>query len=158
MHYVRGATIPDNAHVRKLLHSVCMYHLYYSYIYIIIHFALCFDLTLLICLWFAGLMHAIPWHMKYTLLTNKHLHDIVHFKNTVYIYTVYTWRFRCLCPELRTYKISPVPWQFAGGLWSLSYIDRKPYEVTTNVVRFYRILTDSATNGRGDLADDKIKS
>lgn len=44
---------------------------------------------LVICLLFAGLMHAIPWHMKYTLLTNKHLHDIVHFKNTVYIYRIY---------------------------------------------------------------------
>lgn len=157
MHYVRGATITDNAHVRKLLHSVCMYHLYYSYIYIIIHFALCFDLTLL------SYMSVICRFMQYPDTWSIHFWQIsiymtLYTLKTLSIYTVYTWRFRCLCPELRTYKISPVPWQFAGGLWSLSYIDRKPYEVTTNVVRFYRILTDSATNGRGDLADDKIKS
>lgn len=103
------------------------------------------------------------WCMQYPDTWSIHFWQIsiymtLYTLKTLSIYTVYTWRFRCLCPELRTYKISPVPWQFAGGLWSLSYIDRKPYEVTTNVVRFYRILTDSATNGRGDLADDKIKS
>lgn len=44
-----------------------------------------------------------------------------------------------------------------GGFWSLSYIDRKFYEVIVDVVRFYWILIDLVINGKGDLVDDKIK-